>query len=87
MFKHVPTLEEFIASNPTRELVAQAICQVANQNVLELTDTFVWEPLSKLGGFTADDFYDDVQATYDFYGKDALEIHGIVWWKLKEGVL
>lgn len=42
------TLEEFIASNPTRDKIAFQICGVANQNVLEIDETFVWKPLSEL---------------------------------------
>ncbi|MCC3687470.1 MULTISPECIES: hypothetical protein [Bacillus cereus group] len=80
------TLEEFIASNPTRDKIAFQICGVANQNVLEIDETFVWKPLSELGGFTKDDFYDDVQGTFDMYGAEALTHIGIVNWKLKNRV-
>ncbi|MFJ8247392.1 hypothetical protein [Peribacillus asahii] len=80
------TLEEFIATNPSRREIAFQICGVANMNVLEIDETFAWEPLSKLGGFTKNDFYDDVQGTFDFYGSEALSHHGIVNWKLKERV-
>ncbi|GAB6253642.1 hypothetical protein BCSAG_49600 [Bacillus cereus] len=80
------TLNEFIASNPTREQIAFQICGVANVNVLEIDETFAWKPLSELGGFTKDDFYDDVQGTFNMYGAEALTHIGIVNWKLKDKV-
>lgn len=78
-----PTLKEFIASNPDRNKIAEAICYVANVNVLEIDETFAWKPLSELGNFTKSDFYDDVQGTFDLYGAEALTHYGIVNWKLK----
>ncbi|PAD70593.1 hypothetical protein CHH83_01980 [Bacillus sp. 7586-K] len=77
------TLNEFISTNPSREQIAFQICAVANTNVLEIDETFVWKPLSELGGFTKDDFYDDVQGTFDMYGAEALTHYGTVNWKLK----
>lgn len=79
------TIEEFISSNPSRKAIAHHICLVANTNVLEVDETYVWEPLSKLGNFDREDFYDDVQGTFAFYGQEALEIYGIVNWRLKGG--
>lgn len=78
------TMEEFIAKNPSREEIAAQICAVANNNVLEIDETFAWQPLSELAGFTLDDFYDDVQGTFYLYGSEALTHYGIVNWKLKD---
>lgn len=78
------TLKEFIASNPGRKEIAFQICAVANGNVLEVDETYVWEPLSKLGKLTKADFYDNVQETFDKYGAEALTHYGIVNWKLVE---
>jgi hypothetical protein len=78
------TLDDFISKNPTREEIALQICAVANNNVLEIEETFVWETLSELGSFTKNDFFDDVQETFDRYGSEALTHYGIVNWKLKK---
>ena len=85
------TLEEFLAKQPSREEIARQLCAVANNDVcgVDITDTFVWEPLSRLGGFTADDFYDDQEATLRRHNNDieAITHHGVRTWTLKEGVL
>jgi hypothetical protein len=78
------TLEEFIAKNPTKEEIAFQICAVANMNVLEINDTYVWDTLRNLGGFTKEDFFDDVQETFNVHGAKALSHYGIVNWKLKD---
>ena len=85
------TLEEFIAKNPERKEIARQICAVANNDVhgVDVTDTHVWEKLSELGGFTANDFFDDQEATLRRFNNDmeAITHHGVRTWKLKEGVL
>lgn len=78
-----PNIKSFIASNPSREELANVICYVANNNVLEIDETWAWEVYHELGGFAKDDFYDDVQGTFNFYGQEALEMYGIVNWRLK----
>jgi hypothetical protein len=78
------TLDEFIASNPTREQIAWQICAVANYNVLDLTSTFLWKPLSELGGFKKEDFWDDKKETIAKMGEQAITHYGIVNYKLKQ---
>lgn len=80
-------LKDFIASDPSREVIARNICATANANVLEIDETFVWEVLSELGNFSKEDFYDDVQGTFDIYGAEALTHYGIVNWKLTNKAL
>jgi hypothetical protein len=79
------TLQEFIAKKPTRQQIADQICAVANNNVLWIDDTFVWEHLSYLGCFQKEDFYDDQEETMRIYpnGWEAINVYGIVNWKLK----
>lgn len=78
------SIDEFIKTNPSREEIAAQICYVANAAVLDIDNTFVWSQLSKLGNFTADDFWDDQEKTIDFYEPKAVTHYGIVNWKLKD---
>lgn len=77
------TLEEFIKSNPQREEIAKQICIIANNNVLNFDETYVWNDLSKLGGFTKEDFWDDKEETTQQHGEEAIKFYGIYNWKLK----
>jgi hypothetical protein len=87
MEQTIMTINEFIATNPSRKEIAKAICDVANYHVLCIDDTFAWEPLSKLGGFSLEDFWDDTAETIARYEPEAVTHVGIVNYKLKEGVL
>lgn len=75
-------LNKFIETSPSPAEIASVICAVANNNVLEIDETFVWSPLAELGGFTRADFVDDVQATFDAHGAEALDVYGMKNWKL-----
>lgn len=81
------SIEEFLAKNPTRQEISIHLRAIANMNVLEIDETYLWEDLSKAGNFTKDDFYDDQEETKRQMGIEAITHHGIVNWKLKEVVL
>lgn len=78
------TLEEFLATKPTREEAIECLCCVANQNVLKIDDTFAWKELSEYTGVTADDFWDDREETIKRFGEVAITHFGLYNWKLKE---
>lgn len=73
-------IQSFIETNPTPAEIAAVICAVANNNVLEIDETFAWS-IAEFGGFTKADFVDDVQDTFDRHGAEALDVYGIKNWK------
>lgn len=77
------TVDEFIASNPSKEEVAKQLCRIANQNVLGINDTWAWGLFKPLYNFKISDFYDDKNETREKYDDYAVEVVGIVNWKYK----
>ncbi|ABS83658.1 hypothetical protein 0305phi8-36p098 [Bacillus phage 0305phi8-36] len=81
------TIEEFLMHNPSREVIARQICIEANEAIMPINETYAWKWLSEAGQFKKDDFYDDTEQTRRLMGDEAVDVHGIYTWKLKDGVL
>ena len=77
--------QKFIDSNPSKEQVAQYLCDVANNHVLDIDDTYAWD-LAEQIGLTKEDFFDDQEETIRRFGEEAITHYGIVNWKYKQSV-
>lgn len=77
------TIEEYLATNPTRADVAKVLCKIANSNVLPMHDLGLFYDLAPLFNLTLDDFYDD-QSVFSEYERNYI---GLYNWTVKEGVI
>lgn len=84
LIKNNPSIQAFIKSNPTKEEYGKMICDVANENFLEIDETYAWDAYSNLAGLTKEDFVDDLNETVKLHGQEALNIYGLKNWKLKQ---
>lgn len=74
--------DEFIQSNPSKEQVAQYLCNVANNHLLAIDDTYAWDLAGQIG-LTKEDFFDDQEETIRRFDEEAITHYGIVNWKYK----
>lgn len=77
------TVDEFVASNPSKEDVARELCKVANNYVLWINDTYLWVDLADKYDLKVEEFYTDDDETRANWGDEAVDKVGIVNWKYK----
>lgn len=73
-------VDKLMEMNPTREQIADFLCETANHYCLGIDETAIWEYVNEFENFESKEFFNDEKGMIEKHGTAAVEMYGLPNW-------